>query len=129
MINPDLPNLHDPTDPRRPGGDIAGPGGPYNRDSVVVDTTNAVLLDGTTVSTVETHLGDEREVAFAMMLEGRVNKTQNRSRVLYLINADGAAAIVTELLGLAKRAERLGDPTLADELRQRLGERWEEMPT
>jgi hypothetical protein len=109
-------------------GNIAGPGGPYDRDAVVVDTTNAVLLDYSTVSTVEAHRGHERQIAFAMMLEGRINKTRDRSRVLYLINADGAAAIVTELLGLAKRAERQGDSALADELRRRLGERWEEMP-
>jgi len=133
VANPDLPNLHDRTDPRRPGGDIAGPGGPYDRDAVVVDTSDAVLLDYSTVSTVELQRrsgpGPASEVAFALMLEGRVNKTRDRTRVLYLINADGVAALVTELLGLAKRAENLGDPALADELRRRLGERWDEMPT
>lgn len=128
MIRPDLPNLHG-DDPRRPGGDIAGPGGPHDRDGVVVETTNAVLLDYSTVSTVEVHRGDEAETAFALMMEGRINKTTDRSRILYLLNADGAAALVTELLGLAKRAERLGDIQLATELRERLGDRWDEMPT
>jgi hypothetical protein len=128
-VDPNLPNLHATTDPRRSGGDIAGPGGPYERDGVIIDTTDAVLLDFSTVSTVELHRPNESEVGFAMMLEGRVNKSSDRSRVVYLLNADGAAALVTELLGLAKRAENIGDRRLADKLRKRLGERWDEMPS
>jgi hypothetical protein len=128
-VDPDLPNLHGASDPRGSRGDIAGPGGPFDRDAVVVDTTNAVILDYSTVSTVEAVRGGETETVIALMLEGRVNRSTDRTRVLYLMNGDGAAAIVTELLGIAKRAERGGDSQLADEFRGRLGERWDEMPT
>lgn len=128
--DPNLPNLHGARDPRGSHGDIAGPGGPYDKDAVVVDMTNAVILDYSTVSLVGlVRRGEEDETGVALLLEGRVNKTKDRTRVLYVMNADGAAAIVTELLGIAKRAERGGDGQLAAELRQRLGERWDEMPT
>jgi hypothetical protein len=38
-----------------------------------------------------------------MLLEGRINKTTDRARNLYLMNEDGAAALVTELIALAHR--------------------------
>lgn len=130
MNDPNLPNLHGARDPRGSHGDIAGPGGPYDEHAVVVDTTNAVILDYSTVSLIGfVRGGEEDETGVGLMLEGRINRTQDRTRVLYLMNGDGAAAIVTELLGIAKRAERGGDAQLVAELRQRLGERWDVMPT
>ncbi|MFC7794630.1 hypothetical protein [Streptomyces cinereoruber] len=86
-------------DPRKSGGDIAGPGGPHDRDSVIVDTTNAVLLDASTVVEVESNSGP----IIGMLLEGRINQTTDRARNLYLMNEDGAAALVTELMALAHR--------------------------
>lgn len=87
-------------DPRKTGGDIAGPGGPHDRNSVIVDTTDAVLLDHSDVCLVETSNGSP---ILAVLLEGRINKTTDRARNLYLMNEDGAAALVTELLALANR--------------------------
>lgn len=87
-------------DPRRTGGDIAGPGGPHDRNSVIIDTTNAVILDASTVSQVETLNGTP---GLAMLLEGRIAQTTDRARNLYLMNEDGAAALVTELMALAHR--------------------------
>jgi hypothetical protein len=87
-------------DPRKSGGDIAGPGGPHDRNSVIIDTTNAVILDSTSVSLMETHNGNP---VLAMLLEGRIAKTTDRARNLYLMNEDGAAALVTELIALAHR--------------------------
>lgn len=87
-------------DPRKTGGDIAGPGGPHDHNSVIVDTTDAVLLDSSDVCLVETGGG---EVVLSMLLEGRINKTTDRARNLYLMNEDGAAALVTELIALAHR--------------------------
>lgn len=89
-------------DPRTSGGDgnIAGPGGPHDHHAVVVDTTNAVLLDHSNVCLMEAGDGS---VALAVLLEGRINKTSDRARNLYLMNEDGAAALVTELLALANR--------------------------
>lgn len=130
MNDPRLPNLHG-DDPRRLGGDIAGPGGPHDRHAFVVDSTDAVLLDHTTVSIVHLARRDapgEVEHAVGLLLEGRVNKTRDRTRVLYLVNADGAAALFTELAGLASRASAEGLTDLADEFVARCGERWDEMP-
>lgn len=95
-------------DPRRLGGDIAGPGGPRDKDAVIVDTRNAVILDGTDVSLVETWHGDERGHAIALLMRGRINKTSERTQVLYLMNEDGVAGIITELAALAARAEQEG---------------------
>lgn len=87
-------------DPRKTGGDIAGPGGPHDRNAVIIDTTDAVLLDSSDVCLVETPGGN---VVLSMLLEGRINKTTDRARNLYLLNEDGAAALVTELIALAHR--------------------------
>ncbi|MGS2592066.1 hypothetical protein [Streptomyces hebeiensis] len=87
-------------DPRKTGGDIVGPGGPHDRHGVILDDRTAVLLDHTTVTLVETRGG---QTVLAMLLEGRINKTTERARNLYLMNEDGAAALVTELLALAHR--------------------------
>lgn len=88
-------------DPRKAGGDIAGPGGPRDRDAVIIDTTDSVLLDATTVSLMETQ--SDQGVILAALMEGRINQSTERSRVLYLMNGDGAAALITELLALAYR--------------------------
>lgn len=92
---------HTSGDPRKSGGDIAGPGGPHNADSVIIDATNAVLLDHSTVSLVGSP-GNPKPY-LAVLLEGRINKTTDRARNLYLMNEDGAAALVTELIALAHR--------------------------
>ena len=88
-------------DPRKSGGNIAGPGGPHDTNAVIIDTTNAVLLDHSTVTLVGSP-GEPRPY-LAMLLEGRINKTPDRARNLYLLNEDGAAALVTELIALAHR--------------------------
>lgn len=112
---------------RRPtelGGRIAGPGGPQDRNGVVLDLTDAVLLDSTVVTLVEGRRtgGDvPGEPLVALELTGRVNKSTDRADVLFLMDADGAAAIVTELLGLAGRAETF-DSELMDRIRTRLEE-------
>lgn len=99
-------------DPRKTGGDIAGPGGPRDRNSVIVDTSNAVLLDGTTVSLVETR--SSAIPVLALLLEGRINHTTDRARNLYLMDGDGAAAIVSELVALAYRTgPQFGDRLMA----------------
>jgi len=97
------------TDPRRVGGNIAGPGGPHDNHGVVLDVTRAVLLDYTEVALVEVAARDDdgamgpMDRALAVMLAGRINRTDERARVLFITNGDGAAGIVTELLALAGR--------------------------
>lgn len=113
------------TDPRDLGGDIAGPGGPYDEDAVVVDLSKAVLVDGQNVALIALGRdGDFTEKGLALVLEGRINKTQDRAKVLFLLNGDGAAALVTEIVGIAKREEA----EFAAEFVVAMEERQKEMP-
>jgi len=70
-------------------------------------------LDHSNVCLMETSSGTP---VLAMLLEGRINKTTDRARNLYLLNEDGAAALVTELFALA---HRIG-PEFADRFTARL---------
>lgn len=88
-------------------GEMVG-GGP----DVLLDTERAVLLRGLEVCLINTlkrhHDGLQRgestsEVNLAMRLYGRVNKSQDEASILFIMDADGAAAIVTELVALAAR--------------------------
>lgn len=76
-----------------------------------IDVRRAVLLDGCTVAVVGTANPDGAGRALALNLEGRLNKGTTRVDVLYLMDADGAAVIISELLGLAGR---VGGDFLAD---------------
>lgn len=112
------------TDPRDLGGDIVGSSGPHDRGSVVLDTSKAVLLQDVTVSTIDPERGGRGQLYLALMLAGRINQTPDDARVLFIMNTDGAAAIVTQLLALLARAkEKPGviGPFIAD-LRGRLDE-------
>jgi hypothetical protein len=99
-----------------------GPGGAQDRGGVIVDTSNAVLLSDVTVSTIDRSDGDRGFDYFALMLAGRVNQTKDTAQVLFIMNTDGAAAIVTELLALLARTKQ--DPEVVgqfiEDLRQRL---------
>lgn len=108
--------------PRRLGGNIAGPGGPHDRGAVVIDTRNAVLLEATDVAMVDNR-SDGRRIA-ALLLSGRVNRSPDATSVLYLLNADGAAAIVSEIIALAGRE----GGEWAAEFQTALTERMEAMP-
>lgn len=93
------------TDPRRLRGSIVGPGGPHDEAGVLLDTSRAVLLHGVDVCSVDgTGL-------LAMLLSGRINKTRDHVHVLYLMDEDGLAAILTEIVALLGRA---GDPRAAE---------------
>lgn len=101
------------TDPRALGGNIAGPGGPRDRNGVIIDDTHAILLDETECALVETRTKD---VVLALLLRGRINKSADRANALYLLNGDGAAALVTELIALAHRV----GPEFGEALMQRI---------
>jgi len=111
------------TDPRPAAGSIAGPGGPHDRNAVVIDATNAVLFDGMNVAIIEAVKNGVKtgQAMWCMNLEGRINKTQDRSAVNYLFNPDGAAAIVSELMALASRQ----GAEVYDEFMERLSARME----
>lgn len=112
------------TDPRQLGGAIAGPGGPYGEADVVIDIQDSVLLDSVEVAIMGAVRGsvlDEKPIC-VLMLRGRINKTEDRAQVLFLLNEDGAAGIVTELLGLQSRAG------WSDEFLARIDARLRDMP-
>ena len=88
-------------DPRRLGGDITGGGGPHDRNTVAFDTEGAVLLEHAEVAVA--HAADDDDVV-ALLLSGKVNGSRDRAKVLFLADADGAAAVVTELEALMRRA-------------------------
>lgn len=103
------------TDPRTLRGAIAGPGGAHDLGAVVLDTSRAVLLGAVNVCSV-----DGRDDAVAMLLSGRINRSTDHADVLFLMDSDGLAAILTEVVALMGRA---GDPRAA-ELRRLIGERF-----
>jgi hypothetical protein len=114
-----------PTDPRRPGGSIAGFGGSYDENQTVVDVSKAVLLDACEVAIVGgvRHGVLDPKPITALLLAGRINKTEERAHILFLLDEDGAAAIVTELIGVAHRSG------WGPEFLDRVKERMDRMPT
>jgi len=92
------------TDPREIPGSMAGPGGPHDPHGVVLDARNAVLLETIDVSTVDPERGGRGRSALALVLGGRINQTQDRASVLFIFGTDGAAGIITELIGVMDRA-------------------------
>lgn len=105
---------------RRPGEDTTGlpgsivdvVGDPHAHGGALVDARNAILLDEVDVCLVDPNPGEPEEHGrVALTLAGRVNMRDERSTVLLMFDADGAAAVVTQLIGLAVRA---GDPYAAE---------------
>lgn len=101
------------TDPRKIRGSMAGPGGPHDRSGVILDARNAVLLETCDVSTLDPESA-RGQSAIAMVLGGRINRTQDRASVLFLFGTDGAAAVITELMALMGRAGVDSRALLAD---------------
>lgn len=112
------------TDPRDIHSEgVAGPGGPYDQGGVILDGRHAVLLDTIDVLQIDDWNGQQGNI-MALVLGGRINKTQDRASVAYLFDADGVAAIVTELLGLVSRASQ----EFQDEVAIAIKSRAEKMP-
>lgn len=107
--------------------DVAGD--PYARGGAIFDARNAVLLDAMDVLLVDTKRPTD-SVQMLMVLKGRVNYSHDRTEHSYLFNTDGAAAIVSEILGLASRARRGGanGHAFATGFKDELDRRLEEMP-
>lgn len=91
-----------PGNPRKAGGRFAGPGGPHDRNGIVIDATDAVLLDDVHVAMVEPY-SDGRAMlpAVALKLAGRINKTPERAESVYLMDVPSSAAVIVELMALA----------------------------
>lgn len=104
----DLYRARQPTgvsDPRTLGGsmvDVADD--PNASGTVVLDTTDAVLLGNVEVCAVDSFAGGRSVgVQVFMILNGRVNRTPRMVQAGYLMDADGAAAIIANLMALMVR--------------------------
>lgn len=115
------------TDPRDLGGSIAGPGGPHDAGSVVIDASRALLPTYTGVCMVD----DSSGPLAAVEIRGRINRTADEAAVLMVAGPDALAAWVSQLVGLAARAQRSPLATyrqFAQEFQDDLNRRMEEMP-
>lgn len=92
------------TDPREIPGAMVGPGSPHDLGGVVLDARHAVLLRTVDVSTIDPERGGRGQVALAMVLAGRINQTKDLAQVLFIFGTDGAASIISELIGVIGRA-------------------------
>lgn len=82
--------------------------------NVLLDVNRAIHLEGMDVCRVDafsgvtdktnrTPNGPERHELISMVLEGRINKSPQRSKAMYIYDVDGAAALISELLALGSR--------------------------
>ena len=83
--------------------DVAGD--PYAEGGALVDARSAVLIDSMDVVLVDTK--QDEPLAMFLSLAGRINYSSDRVEHVYLYGPDGAAAFVTQHLGLAKRAQAM----------------------
>jgi hypothetical protein len=78
---------------------------PHARHGVVIDMRNAVLMDTIDVSAVEPYTdGQPHDVALALSLGGRINKTRERASRLY------SSPSVTNVNGVSSNSVR---PTMS----------------
>lgn len=91
-------------DPRSLGGAMSGPGGSHDRNGVVLDMTDVVLMSGASVSVMEVGRNGALDGQMAyLLMSGRVNKTDRQVSVGFVTGTDGVAALITELLALSWR--------------------------
>lgn len=80
-------------------------GSAFGRGDSIIDVNGAVLLAGVHVAVVGAGRSTGFETAIALELTGRVNHSTDQHQALCLLNVDGAARIISELMGLAQRAD------------------------
>jgi hypothetical protein len=111
------------TDPRKLGGAIAGPGGPFDFGENVIDASQALIVDTQDIAKVDPEQGARgQEEVFVVMFSGRINQTPDRASVMLMGDTDFLAATITEMHGVAERAG------LQDKLHELCQKRWNEMP-
>lgn len=116
-------STRDHGDPHSGGESVDVAGDPHARGGVVMDTRGAVLMDANEVILVDLKRPDDPP-AMALVIEGRVNLKRERVKQMYLFGTDGAAGLVSEIVGLAQRA---GDP-FASEFVALLDQRMADLP-
>ena len=80
-------------------------GSAFGRGDSLINTEGSVLLGDVHVAVVDSGRSTGVETIIALQLGGRVNHTTTPHETLYLLDADGAASIISELLGVAGRAD------------------------
>ena len=107
--------------------DVAGD--PHARGGALLDARAAVLMDELDVALMDTKAETE-PITMMMTIGGRINYAIDRVQHAYLFGPDGAAALVSQLIGLAQRAsEHPGDgQRFAAEFKVALEARINEMP-
>lgn len=114
----------EPRDPRVIKGSIAGPGGPFDRGAVVVDTTDALLPDSLFTTMIDPpDAATAAAPLIALEVGGRINRTQDRHRLVMLGDVDLAASFITECYGLAARGR------FTDSLDRAVARRLADLPT
>ncbi len=98
-------------------GKIMG-GSAFGRGDALIDTERAVLLGASTVVVIGAMRQSGVETILGLELEGRINKSAEMHDQLYLLDVDGAAALVSEIMGLAARV----GPDFLELLMQRIRE-------
>lgn len=112
-------------DPARSGGDaVHADDDPHGRGNTVLDTREAVLLDYNEVILVDREPGSGVPPEMALIMEGRVSMRRERVKQMYLFGTDGAAALISQIVGLAGRA----GGRFADDFKTDLDRRMEELP-
>lgn len=112
-----------PENPRRLPGDMIDAGTPHSRNSVVLDARHAILMDTVEVSTLDPDNSRGQGSAIAMLLGGRINQTEDVTKVLFLFGTDGAAAIITQLIALMGRATGID----SDQMMKDILDRWNDL--
>jgi hypothetical protein len=105
-------------------------GSPQGRGDALIDTRAAVLLEGVNVVLVDRKT-PKAAMSMVLSLSGRINYADDRVTHAYLLNGDGAAGIVVELVGLAQRASSMEDPNgmeFAADFKVAMEERMKELP-
>lgn len=80
-------------------------GSAFGRGDALIDARRAVLLSDVHVVIVGAARNTGVETVIGLQLGGRINHSNDQHEALYLMDADGAAGIISELLGLAGRAD------------------------
>jgi hypothetical protein len=107
--------------------DVAGD--PLATGGALLDMRSAVLMDEMNVVLVDTKSSEP--VAMMMSLKGRINYAAERVEHAYLFGPDGAATLVSELIGLVSRADRVGQQhgqRFALEFKNEFDQRMNRMP-
>jgi hypothetical protein len=107
-------------EPHSGGAMVDVVGDPYARGGVMLDARKAVLMDSLDVCLVDTKQDDTP--VMMLVIDGRVNYQNRRTSQAYLFDADGAAGLVSQLVGLAGRAGGRFAAEFKADLDRRIGE-------